>query len=109
MGGRPLTTRAQGEHPLLACFRGPQKELGFLGSSAPMAVAIEQMSASSGQERATALHKEGLARNEEGDVRHALSCFLRALAIDPSRRSTLISAGNMHLKLKEAEQALRMY
>ena len=58
---------------------------------------------------ALTIARQGLALNDKGDFRNALLSFYHAMRLDCSKPNYFISAGNMHLKLHEFEDALLMY
>ena len=58
---------------------------------------------------ALTIARQGLALNDNGDFRNALLSFYHAMRLDCSKPNYFISAGNMHLKLHEFEDALLMY
>ena len=58
---------------------------------------------------ALTIAREGMALNDKGDFRNALLSFHHAVRLDCLKPNYWISAGNMHLKLYEYEDALRMY
>ncbi len=54
---------------------------------------------------AARVYAEGLDANSAGRPRVALSCFLKALEMEPARSAWVISAANMHGKLGEVVEA----
>ena len=51
----------------------------------------------------------GIDANNGGDTERALAYFMQALSVEPERPNFLLSAGNMHLKLGQPAEALRLY
>ena len=55
------------------------------------------------------VNRVGLEANKLGDSAMALRFFLAASRLAPSDPRFLLSAGNMHLKLGEADNAMAVY
>ena len=60
-------------------------------------------------EEANLINSQGLQFNARGDSRAALRCFLKAASLCPLQSRYLLSAGNMHVKLREAQAARCIY
>jgi len=60
-------------------------------------------------EEANLINSQGLQFNARGDSRAALRCFNKAASLCPLQSRYLLSAGNMHVKLREAQAARCIY
>ena len=60
-------------------------------------------------EEADLINSQGLQFNARGDSRAALRCFQKAASLCPLQSRYLLSAGNMHVKLREAQAARCIY
>ena len=59
--------------------------------------------------QAQALGRAAIAANDKGDSRQALMLFSKAISLDPDTPNYPLSAGNMLLKMGEADKAIAMY